>query len=131
MRGWFRAITGGLRGWALCRLGQTREGIEALRHGIELMRKLGARILLPYHLHLLADVSVLLGQVEQGLAAVGEALALIEETGARVFESELRRLQAELLRMAGREEEALLSSLRPTPDSPPNPPRESPPGAAR
>ncbi|OJT26552.1 hypothetical protein BO221_00460 [Archangium sp. Cb G35] len=190
------AFTGALRGWALCKLGQTREGAEALLHGMELMRELGARVLLPYYLYLLADVCVLLGRVEQGLAAAGEALALIEETGVRVFEAELHRLQGALLRMAGREGDAmrsllraavvahrqrawlfelrarvalarqlrdtghpeaarrglermcgrvapdlelaelqearaLLGSLRPTPGSPPHPPRESPPGDAR
>jgi class 3 adenylate cyclase len=106
------AFSGGLRGWALCRLGRTQEGVEALRHGIELMRKLGARVLMPYCLYLLADVYALLGQVEQGLSAVREALVIIEETGARVFEAELHRLQGELLRMAGREGDALRCLLR-------------------
>jgi len=190
------ALAKGLQGWALCRLGQTPEGLEALRAGIGMMRALGARVLLIYHLYLLADVFLLLGQVEEGLATVGKALGHVEETGARLFESELHRLQGELLRAAGkegdamlsliraaavahrqqahlfelrarvslarqlrdtghpeaarrrlvrlcgrfapdldlaelREARALLTSLRPTPGSPPRLPRESPPGAAR
>ena len=190
------AFAKGLQGWALCRLGRTREGLDALRAGIGMTRELGARVLMPYYLYLLADVFLLLGQVEEGLATVGEALALIEETGARLFEAELYRLQGELLRVAGKEEDAtlcllraaavahrqrahlfelrarvslarqlrgtghpeaarrrlerlfrrfepdldvpelqearaLLAQLWPTPGSPPRPPRESPPGAAR
>ncbi len=190
------AFSKGLQGWALCRLGRTREGLEALRAGIGMMRKLGARVRLPYYLYLLSDVSLLLGQVEEGLAQVREALGLVGETRARLFESELHRLQGELLRAAGKEADArlsllravavahrqrawlfelrarvalarqlrdtghrevarrglerlcgrfapdlelpelqearaLLGSLRPTPGSPPHPPRESPPGAAR
>ena len=190
------AFARGLRGWALSRLGRTREGLESLRSGIGLMRELGARALMPYYLCLLADVSLLLGQVEEGLAMVKEALGLVEETRVRLFEAELYRLQGELLRVAGKEADArhsllraavishrqrawlfelrarvalarqlrdtghpdaarrglerlcgrfapdlevpelqearaLLTSLRATPGSPPHPPRESPPGAAR
>ncbi|MCY1077258.1 protein kinase domain-containing protein [Archangium lansingense] len=190
------AFAKGLQGWALCRLGRTREGLEAMRAGIGMMRELGARVLMPYYLYLLSDVSLLLGQVEEGLAKVREALRLVEETRARLFESELYRLQGELLRVAGNEEDArhsllraaavahrqrahlfelralvalarqlrdtghpeaarrrlerlcgrfapdldvpelqearaLLTPLRPTPGSPPHPPRESPPGVAR
>ena len=90
------AIAQVLRGWARAALGETSDGIDELRDGIEAYRATGARMDLPYHLGLLADAALRAGRFGEGLAAIDEALA---ESGDRDYchASELHRLRAQLL----------------------------------
>ncbi|QRN93704.1 protein kinase [Archangium violaceum] len=112
---WLQPLVAGgraLRGWALTRLGRTREGLEAMRSGIDQLKELGSKAFMHYFLGLLADVYLELGRVEEGLSAVEAGLRISEETGARFFEAELHRIHGELLRADGREAEARCCLLR-------------------
>jgi serine/threonine protein kinase/tetratricopeptide (TPR) repeat protein len=112
---WLRPLRAGgeaLRGWALFKAGQVREGLEVLRGNCEQLRELGSRAFLPFMFSMIGEVYLELGQALEGLAVVAEALQLAEETGAHFFDAELHRLQSELLRVAGREEEARFHLLR-------------------
>jgi tetratricopeptide (TPR) repeat protein len=112
---WFqplRAAGDALRGWALVKVGQAREGLEMLRRSCERLRELGCGAFLPFYFGLLGEVDLELGQVQEGLAVVAAALRMAEETGAHFFDAELHRLQGELLRLTGSEEEATSHLLR-------------------
>jgi adenylate cyclase len=59
---------------------------------------MGAELLRPYFLALLAEAYWRTARNDEGLSTVAEALALVECTGERMYEAELHRLQGELLR---------------------------------
>jgi DNA-binding winged helix-turn-helix (wHTH) protein/tetratricopeptide (TPR) repeat protein len=74
-----------LRGWALAKQGQMKEGIAQMRQSRS-----------PFTLAVLAEAYGKVGQVEDGFTVVAEALALIDKTGERVNEAELYRLKGML-----------------------------------
>jgi class 3 adenylate cyclase/predicted ATPase len=86
-----------LRGWTLAHQGQAQAGIEQLTQGLTAWRGIGAEILRPYFLALLADIHGTLGEPEVGLTVLTEALTLMDITGERVWEPELYRLNGALL----------------------------------
>jgi predicted ATPase len=85
------------RGWALAVQGQGEEGLAQIRQGLAAYRAIGAEILLPHMLALLAETYGQAEQPEAGLAALAEALRLVDKTGERTWEAELHRLRGELL----------------------------------
>ncbi len=94
----WRAIGTMLRGSALAEEGRAEEGVDQLSEGLAAWRAMGAELLQPYFLALLAEGYWRMGRPDEALARVVEALALVERTGERMYEAELCRLQGELLR---------------------------------
>jgi predicted ATPase/class 3 adenylate cyclase len=86
-----------MRGWALAALGRMVEGIALMRQGLAASQAVGAELLLPYWLALLAESYGKVGQVGEGLAVLAEALATAHKNGERLYEAELHRLKGELL----------------------------------
>jgi predicted ATPase len=84
-------------GWALAQQGKAQGGIEKIREGLAACRAIGAAILQPYFLALLAETHSALGQPAAGLTVLMEALTLVGNTGERWYEAELYRLKGELL----------------------------------
>jgi predicted ATPase len=86
-----------LRGWALARQGQEREGIAHIHQGCVAYRKLGMAMEDPYFLALLADAYASSSEIEPGLAALADALARLPRGRGFFYEAELHRLRGELL----------------------------------
>ncbi len=91
------AVGSVLRGWTLAQQREAQEGIKQMHQGLRAHRGIGAELLRPYFLALLADVHGTLGEPEAGLTALAEALTLAETTGERWYESEIHRLKGALL----------------------------------
>jgi class 3 adenylate cyclase/predicted ATPase len=94
---YWMAIGSTLRGWALVRQGQAKEGMAQISQGLMIYRATGAETLRPYFLALLAEAHSIIGQSEAGLVALTEALTRVDKTGERWYQSELYRLKGELL----------------------------------
>jgi predicted ATPase/DNA-binding winged helix-turn-helix (wHTH) protein len=92
-----------LGGWELTRVGQVPEGLTQMREGLAAFRAMGAEILRPNMLALLADACGCGGQIEAGLGALEEALVTAEQHAERFYEAELHRLKGELLLRQWRE----------------------------
>jgi predicted ATPase len=86
-----------LRGWAMAGEGRTEEGIAQIRKGLAASRAVGAELLRPYHLCLLAEACMETGRLDDGLSAVTEALAAADEHEIRFYNAETHRLKGELL----------------------------------
>ncbi|MBI4641342.1 MAG: hypothetical protein HY731_11645 [Candidatus Tectomicrobia bacterium] len=86
-----------LRGCALTRQGQIKEGMTQMRQGLAAWQTTGAELLRPYFLVLLAEAYGNAGQIEEGLSVLTEALAAAEKSEERWWEAELYRLKGELL----------------------------------
>jgi predicted ATPase len=91
------AVGNVLQGWELTRVGQAAAGITQMRAGLAALRTMGAEILRPYLLALLAEACVRDGQLDPGLDALDEALTAAENHAERFYEAELHRLQGEVL----------------------------------
>jgi predicted ATPase len=85
-----------LQGWELTRAGQVTEGLRQMREGLAAFRAMGAEILRPNLLALLADACGWGGQIEAGLEALEEALVTAEQHAERFYEAELYRLKGQL-----------------------------------
>jgi len=86
-----------LYGWALAHQGQAQEGIEQIHQGLTAYRAMGAELLRPYLLALLAEAYGTLELPETGLTLLTEALTLADTTGEHWYEAELYRLKGALL----------------------------------
>jgi predicted ATPase len=85
------------RGWLLAVQGRGEEGLRQIREALDQHRAIGAEVLVPLFLALLADVQDRLGLVSEGLSSVAEALAAGQASGARYWEAEAHRLRGVLL----------------------------------
>ena len=63
--------------------------------GIQLWRKIGTRLILPYFLTLFSDACLKSSRNDAGLDAIEEALDLAGKTGEQCWQSELYRLRGE------------------------------------
>ncbi len=86
-----------LQGWELTRVEQVTAGLTQMREGLAALRAMGAEILRPNMLALLADACERGGQLEDGLGALEEALVTAEQHTERFYEAELHRLKGELI----------------------------------
>src|SRR5262249_12798490 len=93
---YLKAIGTVLQGWELTRVGQIPAGVTQMHAGLAAFRAMGAEILRPYLLALLADACGGGGQIEGGLGALEEALVTAEQHGERFYAAELHRLKGEL-----------------------------------
>ncbi|MBV9250135.1 MAG: tetratricopeptide repeat protein [Acetobacteraceae bacterium] len=96
-RGWAIAS----RGWTLTTLGQAREGIASLTHGLVTIRATGAVANLPLLLIGLAEAYAMVGQPVEGLKYLAEAAEIIETSEERLDEAELHRVRGDLLNATG------------------------------
>jgi predicted ATPase len=97
------AISTILQGWELANAGQVAAGITQMREELAAFRAMGAEILRPSLLMLLADACARHGQIEAGLGALEEALVTADTHTERFYAAELHRLQGELLLRQGTE----------------------------
>lgn len=86
-----------LRGWATVHDGNAAEGIAMIREGLDVYRRSGQPLYMPWSLRLLARICVGEGQLELARAALGEAFEVVEATGQRFLEAELHGLMGELV----------------------------------
>jgi TOMM system kinase/cyclase fusion protein len=94
------------QGWALARGGETGQGVETIRQGLELMRMSGARTVYGYYLTYWIEGLMLAGRLAEARASVEEGLGICATDLACVHEPELLRLQGELLARGGDERAA-------------------------
>lgn len=80
------------RGWLLAERGQGEEGLAQMQEGLARQREIGATMLVPAFLALVAEVYQKLGRPAEGLSAVTEALAAVQRSGQHYMEAELHRL---------------------------------------
>jgi class 3 adenylate cyclase/predicted ATPase len=85
------------RGWAIAQQGHHEEGIEQMRHGLEVAHAAGADIGRSNTLCQLADGYRDAGRLGEALSTVMDALAAVEVQEERYYESEIHRLRGELL----------------------------------
>jgi predicted ATPase len=86
-----------LSGWGLAAQGQHVVGIAQMEQGLASHRAMGAELVQPYYLAMLAEVYGNTEQVEAGGQVVAEGLAKTDMHGERWWEAELYRLKGELL----------------------------------
>jgi predicted ATPase len=86
-----------LQGWELTRMAQVAEGMTQMRQGLAALRVMGAEILRPSLLALLADACARDGQVEAALDVLEEALVTADTHTERFYAAELHRLKGELV----------------------------------
>jgi predicted ATPase len=85
-----------LHGWALAEQGH-EAGIAQMEEGLATHRTLGAELVQPYYLAMLAETYGKRGQMEVGVRVVAEALTKTDTHGERWWEAELYRVKGELL----------------------------------
>jgi DNA-binding SARP family transcriptional activator len=86
-----------LRGWRNVVDGDTTEGIAMVREGIDLYRRSGQSLYLPWSLRLLAEMCADEGLLDAAQAALTEAFEVIDATEQRFLEADLLRLSGELV----------------------------------
>jgi predicted ATPase len=86
-----------MRGWVLSETGRLPEGIAEMRAGLDAYRMIGAQVLRPAFLSLLAGALGKAGQVEEGLSSLAEAQTLADTCHERWWQAELYRLRGELI----------------------------------
>jgi predicted ATPase len=86
-----------LRGWALANQGHGREGVEQLRQGLTAWRAVGAGLVQPYWLAMLAEAYWWAGQFESGLHTVAAALVAGQHNHEPWWDAHLYWLKGELL----------------------------------
>jgi adenylate cyclase len=89
------------RGWLLAEGGQSEAGLAQMREGLARHREIGAAVLVPAALALVAEVLRKLGRPAEGLSAVTEALMVAQQSGQHYWEAELHRLAGVLTLQAG------------------------------
>ena len=101
-------------GGVLVKSGDVAEGLSLVRRGSEAFSATGARMLVPYHMALLAMASEIAGQIDEAMEALNDALQMVERTGERRLVAELCRRKGQLLvrqGQAGAAEELYRKSL--------------------
>jgi TOMM system kinase/cyclase fusion protein len=86
-----------LRGWVLTERGELLQGIAAMRAGLNEYQVIGAEVLRPAFLSLIADAHGKAGQVEKAFGALDEAQALADKCHEQWWQAELYRLRGELI----------------------------------
>jgi class 3 adenylate cyclase/predicted ATPase len=86
-----------LRGWALAHQGHVHEGIEQLQQGLAAWRAVGAGLVQPYWLAILAEAYWWAGQLESGLHTVDAALVAGQHNQEPWWDAHLYWLKGELL----------------------------------
>jgi predicted ATPase len=95
-------LTAGIiqRGWLSSDAAPDENAVARMRQGVAKHREIGAAVLVPAFLALVAEVHGKLGQPREALSSVDEALAAIEPSGQHYWKAELRRLRGALVLQA-------------------------------
>jgi predicted ATPase len=80
------------RGWLLAQRGEAAAGLVQMQEGLAKQREIGAAVLLPFYLALLAKVCDDAGRPAEALSALTEALTVAQRSGRHYWEAELHRL---------------------------------------
>jgi predicted ATPase len=88
------------RGWLLAERGEWEQGLAQMQEGLAAHREIGAEVLVPAFLGLVAEAYEKVGRPTEGLAAVTEALTVAQRSEQHYWEAELHRLQGMLTRQA-------------------------------
>jgi predicted ATPase len=89
------------RGWLLAEHGREEEGLAQMREGLARHRNIGAEVLAPAFLAMVAEVHEKLGRLAESLSIVSEAIAAGQRSGQHYWEGELHRLRGALTLRAG------------------------------
>src|SRR6185295_19836595 len=89
------------RGWLLAERGQRDEGLAQMQEGLAMHREIGAEVLTPAFMALVAQVNLRLDRPAEGLAALTDALTVAQQSGQHYWEAELHRLTGVLTLRAG------------------------------
>ena len=93
----WRAFGVFLEGWATAASGAIGNGLEDMRHGVEMLREQNVLFFDGLVKIALAEGEARAGDCDRAVAIVDEALATCDRTGHRAFEAELRRTRGEIL----------------------------------
>ena len=85
-----------LQGWANAQRDEATIGIARIRDGMAAAEATGARLLMPFHLTMLAEALAFAGKIEEDLATLDHALASAAAFGERGWDAEIHRLRGEL-----------------------------------
>jgi predicted ATPase len=80
------------RGWLLAERGEREQGLAQMQEGLAAQREIGAEVLVPAFLALVAEAYQKLGRPAEGLAVVTEALTVAQRSEQHYWEAELHRL---------------------------------------
>jgi predicted ATPase len=80
------------RGWLLAERGQREEGLAQMQEGLARHREIGAVVLVPAFMAVMAELHQKLGRPAEALSTVTEALRVAQQSGQHYWESELYRL---------------------------------------
>jgi DNA-binding winged helix-turn-helix (wHTH) protein/predicted ATPase len=80
------------RGWLLAERGQSEKGLAQIQEGLAMHREIGAEVLVPAFMALVAEVHEKLGRPAEGLSALTEALTVAQQSGQHYWEAEVLRL---------------------------------------
>jgi predicted ATPase/energy-coupling factor transporter ATP-binding protein EcfA2 len=86
-----------LKGYALCRQGQEKEGLSDLATGIARWKATGTELALPTWLAFKAEASLITGNFREGRACINEAITISARNQDSYYDSEFYRLKGELL----------------------------------
>jgi class 3 adenylate cyclase/tetratricopeptide (TPR) repeat protein len=86
-----------MRGFAHAAVDPISMSTTELRNGLNVYRRTGARVQVPFLLSLFAEASLARTTLNESMSAISEALSLIEETGENHVVSELYRIRGDLL----------------------------------
>ena len=92
--GFVLLLTAGViqRGWILAERGKKEEGLAQMQEGLAKHREIGAVVLAPAFMAVMAELHQKLGRPAEALSTVTEALRVAQQSGQHYWESELYRL---------------------------------------
>jgi predicted ATPase len=100
-------------GWTLVRSGEPSPGIAQMKDGLDILRRLGSRVLMSLGYGPMAEAHLMACQHRPALEHVAQALGCAEEIGEEDALAPLLQLRAELmLHLHGTGDEAVEASLR-------------------
>ena len=99
-----------LRGWAIGKLGDLREGVAEIEQGLADYRATGAELMRPYGLMLLAETVAAAGDPQHALNLLDEVAVTISTN--KFYEPELHRLQGEFILAGSRGSPKALDLIR-------------------
>jgi tetratricopeptide (TPR) repeat protein len=99
----YAAIGQIVRGATLTAQDRAEEGLTHIRQGLAICHDMGAKVLQPWGLAMVAEGDARLGQPAEDLTALSEAQALIAITREGFYAAEIFRVQGKLLNQGGRQ----------------------------